>query len=414
MITITPIKSGYVPLNNDVAKKIVGPNYDEFQSDIEIFNILKHNRDNILSVSMAHCDVEKESLIMEDGSDVALDHALANFNKLISSGKLKNVRNFLWVYEITSHRDPSLLQIGLGCMARTDEIRTDKNPKGSILRNEEVYQNKVEGRAKLIKKLGAFDGIVNNAVEDKNNIFLSALNSYKELREADITVLDEQNNIHRVWIVTEKDKIDNFVSILKKEEYAFVADGNHRSAAAALLGYERFLTVFFPVSRMGLLSYNRLVNPDINFSMEEFVNKLSKYFDVKYLDKDPVSSPKDIHNIYIYTDKKWLHLICKMDMIKPESIQEEIDSDIVQKKIYQEIFNIHNTKDKRINYVGGNRDISYLKSRVDNGEFKYAFVLSPVKMSQFIEVSKKKLFMPPKSTWFDPKIRIGLVIAMVE
>lgn len=414
MVSLEVVKYGYTPINNRVAKKIIGPNYDEFQNNVEIFNILKKNRENILSITMPHCDVEDVKLIMKDGSQEALNHGLENFNRLINSNKVKEIKNFLWVYEIQSSRDPSFFQIGIGGMAKTSEIRYEKNPSGTILRNEEVYEEKVEGRAKIIKKFGAFLGIVNCAVEDKSNSLLTELNSYKLSRKPDLTVPDEQKNIHRLWFVFEKKQIEKFVEILRNEEYAYVADGNHRSLAALSLGYNNFLAVFFPVSRMRILSYNRLVKPDFEVSIDEISNKLKDYFLINKLNKKPKSVPSEIHNFYLYTRSQWFHLICKMENIKPLTLRDEIDSEIIHKFIFEKIFKISNRKDPRINYVGGNRDIKFLTKRVDNGEYKYAFLLAPVEMRQFIEISRKNLFMPPKSTWFDPKIRIGLVIAKVQ
>ncbi|MBN2544876.1 MAG: DUF1015 domain-containing protein [Spirochaetes bacterium] len=414
MATLTTVKEGYIPANNEAAEKIIGPNYDEFQNDLEIYNILKNNRCNILSISMPHCDVDKPENFMTDGSDEALEHGLENFIKLINSNMVKKINNFLWVYEIISHRNPNQVQLGIGGMGKTSEIRTDKNPKGTIIRNEEVYQAKVEGRAKNIKKLKAFLGVVNNALEDKNGKILNELNKYKNSRNPDIDTIDEQKNVHKLWLVTDKNEIENFQNIIKEEEFSFVADGNHRSAAAASLGYENFLTVFFPMSRMGLLSYNRLLKSDDNISFEEFKKKLSKNFEVQELNINPEKMPDKIHSIFIYTEKKWLKLTCKMNVIKPENVVQEIDSNIVQRKIFDEIFNIQNTSDKRINYVGGNKDIDYMVSKVENNEYKYAILLPPVDMKQFAEVSKQNLFMPPKSTWFDPKIRIGLIIASVQ
>jgi len=411
---LTAVKEGYIPADNEKAKKIIGPNYDEFQNDLEIYNILKNNRDNILSISMPHCDVDKPENFMTDGSDEALNHGLDNFNRLINSSKVRKINNFLWVYEIISRRNPLQVQLGIGGMARTSEIRTDKNPAGSIIRNEEVYQAKVEGRAKNIKKLNAFLGIVNNALEDKSNKILNELDKYKNSRTPDIETEDEQKNIHKVWLVTDKNEIENFKNLIKEEELSFVADGDHRSAAAASLGYENFLTVFFPMSRMGLLSYNRLLKPDINISFDELKNRAAENFEIEELKKSPDKMPDKVHEILIYTEKKWLKLKCKMSAIKPENTVQEIDSNIVQRKIIDEIFNIKNTADKKINYVGGNKDIDYLVSKVDNKEFKYAILLSPVDMKQIAEVSKQNFFMPPKSTWFDPKIRIGLVIARVQ
>jgi uncharacterized protein (DUF1015 family) len=192
-----------------------------------------------------------------------------------------------------------------------------------------------------------------------------------------------------------------------------VADGNHRSAAAAMLGKEHFLAVFFPTHRMHLEPYNRLL-PALGQSPEVLIMKLAQSFDIRPLGPIPEFRPQRIHEIGLYHAGLWHLLKPRAGTFDPHNAAESIDAAIVHKHIVQEALGIADARDKRINYVGGNKDSLYLMARVDAGDYDLALSLAPVTMQQFVDVCEQNLFMPPKSTWFDPKIRSGMVMALLE
>jgi uncharacterized protein (DUF1015 family) len=412
MITISPVKRALIPVDSKAAQRIMGPNYDEFQSDEEIWNILQSQPDCILRVTMAHCDQKQKSDIIKDGSPAALEKALTNFKQLVDGPLTRVVENMLWVYEIRDRRRPELRQIGLGGAAKTKEIRTEQTPNGSVIRNEGIREEKAQGRANLIEKTHSYIGCVNNTIEDASGTIALALEQFADAKASDYEATDEFGNQHRVWLVTKPDDIHKFTALFAAEPCAFVADGNHRSAAAALLGKEDYLAVFFTTGRMWLAPYNRLVKPKKTIS--DWPAALATSFEVEPLGDLPEFQPTATHEIGFYLPSNWYRLRPKAGTFDPKNAAQAIDSDIVQNRLFNDIFGIADPRDEQLTFVGGNKSSAWLKAQVDQGKHEFAVTLPPVTMQQFVEVCKQNRFMPPKSTWFEPKIRSGLVTALLD
>jgi uncharacterized protein (DUF1015 family) len=322
------------------------------------------------------------------------------------------VENMLWVYEIRDRRRPELRQIGLGGAAKTKEIRTEQTPTGSVIRNEGIREEKAKGRAKLIEKTQSYIGTVNNTIEDAQGEIVSALEQFADAKDCDYEAFDEFGNRHRVWLVTQPEDIQTFTNLFAAEPCAFVADGNHRSAAAAMLGKEDYLAVFFTTGRMWLAPYNRLVKPSTSIS--NWPEALSKSFEVEPLGDLPEFQPTTTHEIGFYLKNHWYRLQPKPGTFDPQNAARSIDSDIVQNWIFQDLLGIADPRDDQLTFVGGNKSSAWLKAQVDQGQHEFALSLPPVTMRQFVEVCKQNRFMPPKSTWFEPKIRSGLVTALLD
>lgn len=412
MVSLSPVRSALVPIDSGAASRISAPNYDEFQGDHEVFALIQQKPDCVLRITMAHCDVEDFSQRLVDGSPEALERARENFDALVASEDTRVMSNVLWVYEIVSPRRPDVRQLGIGGFGRTSEIRTEESPQGVVIRNEGIRPEKAEGRAKLIQATSSYIGTVNCAVRDCDGRLLAALESHADAREPDYTTTDEAGNVHRVWLMTKPDAIATFQQLLAEEPHAYVADGNHRSAAAAALRKEHFLAVFFPTSRLRLEPYNRLVE-DTGISGPSLVERLKGSFSVEPRGPLPSFRPGEVHRIGLYTQRQWYELVPKPHTFDPSNAAQSIDADIVQRHIFDAVLGITDARDRRLNFVGGNKDAAYLKSRVDSGEYAFAISLAPVTMDQFIAVCEQNRFMPPKSTWFDPKIRSGLVMALL-
>ncbi|HWL10054.1 MAG TPA: DUF1015 family protein [Planctomicrobium sp.] len=413
MVTLRPVRRALVPVDSKAAYRVSAPNYDEFQSDKEVWDLLQARPDNVLQITMPHCHVPDHADIFEDGSDEALAHATAQMVILKENPLLKTVENALWVYEITSPKRPDAPQLGVGGFGLTAEIRTETTPDGCVIRNEGIRPEKAEGRAQLLRATNADFGTVNLAVQDQSGELLKALVGVTHAFPVDFETLDEDQNLHRSWIVTDAGVIDKLVQLLANEPAAYVADGNHRSAAAAAMGLDHFLTVFFPTSRLGLEPYNRLL-PLNEVEPADFLAKLEDNFEVTLLGDVPPYRPESVHVIGLYLGKNWYELRPKPDSFDPNNAAQSIDADIIQRHIIDGILGISDARDKRLNYVGGNKNAAYLVSRVDSGEYDFALSVAPVTMQQFVDVCEQNLFMPPKSTWFDPKIRSGLVIALLD
>ena len=412
MITISPITKALVPADSKAADRLSSPNYDEFQNDREVWEIIRGKPDSILRIKMPHCDVSDPNCMLDEGSAEALAHAGEKMDELKNSPQMQVLENLLYVYEIDSPIRPGKPQIGLGCFAKTSEILTDKTPSGVIIRNEGIREKKMKGRADLIQATKSFIGVVNNAVEDKSTKILESLRLHARSFEPSFQLTDERRNLHRVWLITNQEQQKVFIELFASEPYAYVADGNHRSAAAAMLGHENYLTVFFVADTMGICPYNRLVNvPPL--PLEKLLSSLGDFFSVSNRTSREPYQPQKTHDIGLYTSSCWYELHPQKGSFDAANAVASLDSSLVQDNIFSRIFDISDARDERLTFVGSNKDAAYLMAQVDCGAAQYAFTLPPVTMEQFIEVCRQRRMMPPKSTWFEPKIRSGLVIALL-
>ena len=414
MITITPVRRALIPVDSAAAARISAPNYDEFQGDREIWDLLQDNPMSVLRVTMAHCHADSPDEICLGDSRDALAKAHTNMEELEASELTEEVRDILWVYEIDDPDRPDVRQIGLGGMARTDEIRTDATPQGTIIRNEGVREPKAHGRADLIEATNAIIGMVNNGVDDASGEFQRQLEAHASGAPPDLAVVDQHANRHRVWIVRDARDIQRFQELLAQEPHAYVADGNHRSAAAAMLGYEHFLSVFFPARTMGIRPYNRLVRAS-PLPPDELEATIGEKFGLDTPAETGPYQPTGTHDIGLYTpDGGWLRLRPLPGTFDPDDTAEAIDYGIVQKNLFAHVFGIADAGDDRLIFVGSNKDAAWLQREVDEGRAAYAVTIAAVTMDEFIEVCRQNRLMPPKSTWFEPKVRSGLVMALLD
>jgi uncharacterized protein (DUF1015 family) len=413
MPTIDPVPHALVPVDSAAADALGAPNYDEFQSDREVWELLRVRPLSVLRVTMPHCDVASPAAIGKDDSGESLARAAANMARLAADPHVRRVSDILWVYEIIRPGRPGSPQIGVGGMARTNEIRTPQNPQGTIIRNEGIRESKARGRAKLTQATHADLGTVNLAVDDARGTVQSALVGHASGSGPDLETTDEEGNRHRVWLVRERATIERLRALLAEEPRAYVADGNHRSAAAAMLGYQHYLSVFFPARTMTIAPYNRLVD-DVGVASGDLNEALLPSFDVEPCGGGDAFQPTETHEIGLYDGEVWWRLRPRTGTFDPNDAAQDIDAEIVQRKLFAEILGILDAGDERLTFVGANRDARWLQEQVDDGRYRYAVTLPPVTMQQFIRVCLQDKLMPPKSTWFVPKIRSGLVIAVVE
>lgn len=413
MITLDPIAHALVAADSAAADALGAPNYDEFNSDREVWELLRQRPFSVLRVTMPHCDVRTPEDIGEEGSKATLARAVANMARLMNDPMVRKCRDILWVYEITRPGCEDRPQIGLGGLALTKEIRTPDNPGGSVIRNEGIREEKARGRATLTQVTHADMGTVNLAVDDTSGAFLAALRAHAAASAPTFETRDEGGNRHRIWIVDDRAAIDRFRALLAKEPHAYVADGNHRSAAAAMLGYAHYLAVVFPAGTMTIAPYNRLVEVDAA-TRRGLLKALGASFDIERHPGPGAFQPGSTHEIGLYDGSWWWAMKPKSGTWDPGDAAQDVDADIVQRMVFDRCLGMADARDKRITYVGANRDAGWLQQQVDAGTFGCAITLPPVTMQQFIRVCLQDRLMPPKSTWFVPKIRSGLVMAMVE
>lgn len=230
---------------------------------------------------------------------------------------------------------------------------------------------------------------------------------------------------HQFWIVNDKTDIRNITNEFEHIPALYIADGHHRSAAAALVGAEKaeenpqhtgeeeynyFMAVCFPASQLTILDYNRVVRDLNGLTPSQLLERLSEDFLVE--DKGSTTyRPTCLHNFSLYIDHKWYSLTARPNVYDENDAIGVLDVDISSKLILDKILGIKDLRsDKRIDFVGGLRGLEELKNRVDSGEMALALALYPVSMQQIMDIADKGKIMPPKATWFEPKLRSGLVI----
>ena len=231
---------------------------------------------------------------------------------------------------------------------------------------------------------------------------------------------------HRFWVIDDRKLIDELVEIFDKQVPAmYIADGHHRSAAAALVGQEKkeqnprhtgkeeynyFMTVIFPDNQLNVIDYNRVVKDLNGLTKEQFLNALNEAYTVEEMGTD-IYKPAKLHEFSMYLDGKWYKMTAKPGKYDDNDPIGVLDVKILSDHVLDKILGIKDLRtDKRIDFVGGIRGLGELKRRVDNGEMKVAFALYPVSMQQIIDIADTGNIMPPKTTWFEPKLRSGLVI----
>ncbi len=235
---------------------------------------------------------------------------------------------------------------------------------------------------------------------------------------------------HTFWIIPEVDVIRTIETVFHKEiPYTYVADGHHRTAAAAHVGEDRknhnpdhkgneeynyFLAVHFPASQLTIIDYNRVVKDLNGYLKEEFINKISEHFDVRKVGPSTYK-PSKLHEFAMYIDGNWYALNANHDIYNDSDPIHCLDVTVLSKAILEPILDIKDLrKSDRIDFVGGIRGLDELQKRVDSGEMAVAFALYPVSMEQLIKIADTGNIMPPKTTWFEPKLRSGLVIHELE
>ena len=230
---------------------------------------------------------------------------------------------------------------------------------------------------------------------------------------------------HQFWLVSKAEDIDTITKTFARIPYLYIADGHHRSAAAALVGAEKaklnpahrgdeeynyFMAVCFPASQLTILDYDRVVKDLAGMTGEAFLEALGKNFIVEQKGSEPWR-PEKLHQFSLYLEGVWYSLTLKPGICDESDPIDSLDVSISSRYILDELLGIKDLRsDKRIDFVGGLRGLGELKRRVDSGEMKMALALYPVSMQQIMNIADSGNIMPPKATWFEPKLRSGLVI----
>ena len=299
---------------------------------------------------------------------------------------------------------------------------------GVIKKHELTRRDKEEDRMKHVRVNNANIEPVFFAYPD--NAELDAIVAKYTAREPEYDFIAPGDGFgHTLWVIDEKDDIDRITALFADMPALYIADGHHRSAAAALVGAEKaaqnpnhkgdeeynyFMAVCFPASQLTIIDYNRVVKDLNGLTAEQFLKALEKDFIVEEKGES-IYKPSSLHNFSLYLAGKWYSLTAKPGTYDDNDPIGVLDVTISSNLILDEILGIKDLRsDKRIDFVGGIRGLGELKKRVDSGEMAMALALYPVSMKQLMDIADTGNIMPPKTTWFEPKLRSGLVIHKLE
>ncbi|MBI9036809.1 MAG: DUF1015 domain-containing protein [Bacteroidales bacterium] len=400
-----------------ISKDLASRPYDVLNSE-EAREEAKGNEYSLLHIIKPEIDLPED---VDIHSQAVYDKAKENFEKFKNKGFLVQDENEnLYIYAQTMN---GKTQYGIvGCAAVDDYLNE------IIKKHELTRKDKEEDRMKHVRITNAnmepvfftypavkeIDKIVEEFVKNNDPIY-------------DFTADDGFG--HHFWVIKDKEIIKKIIDHFSKVPYTYVADGHHRTAAAALVGNEKrknnpnhtgneeynfFLAVHFPDNQLTIIDYNRVVTDLNNLSSEEFTQKLDKVFEIKEMGTE-IYKPNQLHNFSMYLDGKWYSMTAKEGTYNDDDPIGILDVTILSKLILDNILGIKDLRtDKRVDFVGGIRGLGELKRRVDKGEMKVAFALFPVSMKQLIDIADTGNIMPPKTTWFEPKLRSGLVVHSLD
>lgn len=295
--------------------------------------------------------------------------------------------------------------------------------EGRIKKHELTRHDKEEDRMKHIRNTKANIEPVFLAFHDNQE--LEEIIKRVSEKEAEYDFVSADGIRHELWVISDSETVKEVTDAFASMQALYIADGHHRTAAAALVGdemarnnpnhkgdeeYNYFLAVCFPESHLKIIDYNRLVKDLNGLTVEQFIEAIGKNFDVTPMGKE-IYRPSGLHNFALYVGGNWYSLVAHADTYDDSDPIRCLDVTISSKYILDEILGITDLRrDKRIDFVGGIRGLGELKARVDSGEMAMALALYPVSMHQLLAIADSGNIMPPKTTWFEPKLRSGLVI----
>ncbi|MBO4481725.1 MAG: DUF1015 domain-containing protein [Bacteroidales bacterium] len=416
MAIVKPFKGLRPP--KDIVKQLTSRPYDVLNSK-EARIEAAGNPYSLLHVTKAEIDLPEGT---DEHSQAVYDKVVENFNMFKKNGWLvKEDTEKFYIYAQTMD---GRTQYGIvGCTHIDDYLNN------IIKKHELTRKDKEEDRMIHVRITNANVEPVFFSYPANKNIDAIVENIVKNQAPEYDFVADDGFG-HHFWVINDPATNKRIAEIFKNEiPYLYVADGHHRTAAAALVGSEKrrnnpnhtgneeynyFMAVIFPDNQLKIIDYNRVVKDLNGHSVEEFKNMLNDAFVVEKMGKD-IYTPSKLHEFSMYLEGEWYKMTAKPGTFNDNDPIGVLDVTILSNLVLDKILGIKDLRtDKRIDFVGGIRGLGELKRRVDSGEMKVAFALYPVSMKQLIDIADSGNIMPPKTTWFEPKLRSGLVVHELE
>ena len=397
------------------AGEVAAPPYD-VMSYQEAVDLAKDKPNSFLHISRPEIDLPPGT---DPYSSRVYEKAKSNLRALLDERILsRDEVACFYVYRLTGH---GVCQTGLVVTASVDAY--DKN---FIRKHEFTRPVKEDDRVRQIDALCAQTGPV--LIAYPSSTLIDSIIASESVGKPEMEVLAADGVRHEVWVVSSAEKLARLVVLFDDLPALYIADGHHRSAAASRVkklmaerdsdqsndvkSYDYFLAVAFPQDQMQILAYNRVVTDLNGLSPDDFLECLRKDFDVRPSD-EPVT-PEQKGDMGLYLDGHWYILTVSTNSISDDPV-ENLDVSILSNRVLAPVLGIHDLrKDRRIDFVGGIRGTQELMKRVDSKEMACAFSLFPTKIEELMRVADEGQVMPPKSTWFEPKLADGLVSHILD
>ncbi len=404
MPTIKPLKA--LRPTKETAEQIAALPYDVFNRE--------EAKQEIVGKPLSFLRVDRPETTLEDSVDLysseVYEKGKENLEFLKTNGYLVTEESpCLYLYELTMGNH---IQTGIVANCLVDEV-----VNGTIKQHEQTLKVKENDRVQHINTLEAHTGPIYLTYLNKQKI-TDLVNKLKN-KEKLYSFKSDDNVKHNVWRISDPQVIKELVSLFKEVENFYIADGHHRCSAAVTVAKNRrnlagtnteadnFLTVIFPDNELQVLDYNRVVKDLNGLNKDDFLEELSKKFEI--IKSDNPVKPSKKYEFGLYLDKQWYNLKFKGDV--PTDIVDNLEVSILYNNILNPVLGIGNLRtDKRIDFVSGLKGLNELEKKVDSGEMEVAFSVYPTSLNELMEIANQGKLMPPKSTLFEPKLRSGLFI----
>ena len=415
MAIFRPFKALRPPKN--IADRVAAKPYDVINTQ-EARKEAEGNPYSLLHITRAEIDLPVGT---DEHDPRVYEKAKENFQKFIENKwLLADDEAYFYIYAQTMW---GKTQYGIvGCASIDDYFNN------VIKKHELTRRNKEEDRMKHVRVTNANVEPVffaYKSLPELDNLILSYAKGHEPIY--DFTANDGVG--HHFWVINEKEINEKIQKLFAQMPALYVADGHHRTAAAALVGKEKreqhpnftgneefnyFMAVAFPDNQLTIIDYNRVVKDLNGLSKDEFLQKLSEFFDIENKGTGEFK-PNKLHNFSMYLGGNWYSLTAKKGTYNDNDPIGVLDVTILSDLVLNNLLGIKDLRtDKRIDFVGGIRGLGELKRRVDSGEMTVAFALYPVSMKQLMDIADSGNIMPPKTTWFEPKLRSGLSIHLLD
>lgn len=410
MAVVRPFK-GIRPEKN-LASKVAALPYDVMNSD-EAREMVKGNPYSFLHVDKPEVDLDR-SIDLYDKK--VYEKANENLNKMIEEGTfVSDSKPMLYIYrQIMNGKS----QTGIvGCTSIDEYINN------IIKKHEFTRADKEQDRINHVDYCNANTGPI--FLTYRHNDEIDKIVNEWTKKEPVYNFVAEDGISHIVWVIDDDNTVNRVCKLFGEVKYLYIADGHHRAASAVKVGIKRreqnpdytgqeefnfFLSVIFPDKELGIMDYNRVVKDLNGYTTEEYFNKISEKFVVEEYNGKCAYKPVEKHTFGMYIDDKWYKLTAKQGTFDEKDPVGRLDVSILQSNLLQPILGIEDPRtDKRIDFIGGIRGLGELEKRVKEG-MKVAFSMYPTTIEDLMDIADAGKVMPPKSTWFEPKLRSGLFV----